>query len=161
MSKTPPQRRTLPRVLIPMALLALSAAGSVQAAVTKATAATVTPAAPAPTNSIVSVTAVLKPGLPAYYDICLYSSAGFPMNDTAPTLSIGPNTFLISRYVSGRPLDEIIFSLTHTQFAALKNGEPVAVYYNSDDAGNTALEQTFGPFESVYFPYYKAPVSAH
>ena len=107
------------------------------------------PSQAAPRNTIRSIQPIVSRGRVTTYAVCLYSTTEFPMRNEVITLSIGGKTFINSSYVQGGDLHTIIFSLTQSDYLALKNGDPVAVFYGQSDASNPAAQWNFGALSGL------------
>jgi hypothetical protein len=108
-----------------------------------------TPSHAAPRNTIRYIQPVVSRGHVTTYAVCLYSTTEFPMRNEVITLSIGGKTFINSSYVQGGDLHTILFSLTQSDYQALKNGDPVAVFYGQNDALNPAAQWSFGTLSGL------------
>lgn len=120
-----------------------------------ACAASAAPSYAASANIIRYIQPVVSRGHVITYAVCLHSTAEFPMRNEVITLSIGRKTFINSSYVQGGDLHTIIFSLTQNDYQALKNGDPVSVFYGQSDAFNTAAQWSFGTLHGL--PLHVAP----
>lgn len=103
-------------------------------------------------NTLRYIQPVVSRGHATTYDVCLYSTAEFPMRDEVVTLAIGGQAFINSRYLQGGDLHTIIFSLTQSQYLSLHNGDPIAVYYGQGDASLSTAQWSFGTLRGVPAP---------
>lgn len=89
-------------------------------------------------KSIKSVTSVpdAQRGTVAGVEIEVTSTHAFPVGDEIVVLRIGGREFSLSHSPSDGSLNTLFFSLTGTDFDALRTGEPVLVYYGSYDPKN-------------------------
>ena len=104
-------------------------------------------ASAADTNTITSITPSALNGGPTI-EITLTSTRPFTVRDEGLLLQVGATTFTLSHSPTDGSLYTIIFVLTPAQYAAIKTGDPVTAYFESDAPTSPDAWQ-FGKFDKT------------
>lgn len=78
-------------------------------------------------------------------ELALANGSLFPVRDALAVLEVGSQRFTLSRFPDG-DTSRLVFTVPAGEFAALRQGDPVRVYYGSAAHGASNWEARFGAF---------------
>lgn len=85
-----------------------------------------------------------EPGGGPTIEITINSSREFPVRNEIVILNIGGKEFSTSRSPADGSLDTLIFLVGESDWAALRNADPLVVYFGQDDPKNPETRWDFG-----------------
>lgn len=91
-------------------------------------------------NTIKSLQTVAGGGV----EVEVHSTREFPVRNDVVILRIGAQEFTHSRSPQDGSLNTLIFGLTPAEWAGVKTGESVTVYFGQDDPKDTTNRWVFG-----------------
>lgn len=82
-------------------------------------------------------------------EIQVDSTKEFPVRDAVVVLNIGGKEFTMSRSPEDGSLNTLIFTVSASDWASLKSGDSMAVYFGQDDVKNPEARWNFGALDKT------------